>query len=331
MSILGLVVLTSACDSNTSKQDQQHPASDKVTTQEVKKEQPLKLQFKLETLDVKIPKCEGQLCPDIKIQRLDSNFPELDEAVDRYIYSYMSGFLQGFDLPESAKHQESDPQLENKAQTTSPVKEIKNSEKREVAALDKTQALPSAKDSLLQKIQPEVDKFIALYHEVKSLGSSSQLSVYLRPQVLNPQSPVTTVVMNANNYIGGAHGSSAQQYINFELASKKVLNLEAILQQGKRKALSDVVHKQFQAWVKETQPDMDLKLYEDLWSFKLSDNFYLSPQGLILQYGEYEIGPYVVGLPRFTVPYAELSEIIKPQYIPVITAKPLAQSSSSSP
>ncbi len=43
----------------------------------------------------------------------------------------------------------------------------------------------------------------------------------------------------------------------------------------------------------------------------------MSPTGLILQYGEYEIGPYAVGLPRLVIPYKYLQGVIKDQYLPV--------------
>jgi hypothetical protein len=42
----------------------------------------------------------------------------------------------------------------------------------------------------------------------------------------------------------------------------------------------------------------------------------LGTEGLILQYGEYEIGPYVVGLPRLTIGYDQLQKILKPEYLP---------------
>lgn len=56
--------------------------------------------------------------------------------------------------------------------------------------------------------------------------------------------------------------------------------------------------------------------YEQAWKFELSQNYYLGKQGLILQYQEYEIGPYVVGLPRLTIPYDQLKGVLKPQYLP---------------
>ena len=65
----------------------------------------------------------------------------------------------------------------------------------------------------------------------------------------------------------------------------------------------------------------NLEEYEQVWKFTLSDNFYLSTQGLVLQYGEYEIGPYVVGLPRLTIPYDQLQTVLKKEYLPPVQTK----------
>jgi len=54
----------------------------------------------------------------------------------------------------------------------------------------------------------------------------------------------------------------------------------------------------------------------------------LSKQGLILQYGEYEIGPYVVGLPRLTIPYEQLQTILKKQYLPEFASEAVASAAS---
>lgn len=50
--------------------------------------------------------------------------------------------------------------------------------------------------------------------------------------------------------------------------------------------------------------------------FQVTDNYFLGEQGLILQYGEYEIGPYVVGLPRLVIPFDQLQGVLKPEYLP---------------
>lgn len=325
LAILGCTYLVSACDNQPPPKSQPEVQVKPENSENlVKPDLPLQLQYQVESLTINSELCEAKACPEIKIHRISSNFEALDLAVDNYIYGYMSGFLKGIDLPlgptEIAKPAE---------QPQTPLQQLQT---RQTQTNVSTTAKDEQQDKqiLIQQITPYVNKFMRLAEEVKSLGSTSQLSVYIKPQVLNPKGPVTTVVINANNYIGGAHGSSAQQYINFELASKKVLNIESILQTGQRKALNDVVHQKFQNWVKETQQEVDFKLYENLWNFKLSDNFYLSPQGLIFQYAEYEIGPYAVGLPRLTVSYDELQTILKPQYLPVLTnITPSAQKAAS--
>src|SRR5690606_41845688 len=69
-------------------------------------------------------------------------------------------------------------------------------------------------------------------------------------------------------------------------------------------------------WVMESKLAKEVAEYDQAWKFTLTDNFYLAQDGLILQYAEYEIGPYVVGLPRLMIPYAQLQGVLKPQYLP---------------
>lgn len=263
-------------------------------------------------VSIVLPECKGQLCPQIKIQRLQSNYPELDQAVDRYIEQYVAGLVSGFNFDQiTYKNQE-------KTQTGSPITTMTAQQGQNNKAPAQRESVESEPENPLQD---DIDKFLILAEEVKSLGSSAQLNLYLKPQALNPNSPVVTVVMNASHYIGGAHGSSAQQYLNFEISSQLILSLDQIIETGQRKAFNDLAYAAFEQWIQQTQPDMDLKTYQELWKFTLSENFYLSSKGLILQYGEYDIGPYAVGLPRLLISYEDLKGILKPQYLPVIKEK----------
>lgn len=318
LGLLSAIGMTAACDDNSKNRVDEQIKQPVVVEQKVnEQEKVLQLQFKLEPLDFEL-NCVAQNCPDITVQRLNSNYKELDETVDRYIYNYMAAFLQGFDLAEPISSEQATTQTEH----TSLVQEIQSIKDQQQHVDQADQLLDQQSKLLLEKqVQPFVEKLLALSTEVKSLGSPAQLSVFIKPQVLNAKGPVSTIVINANNYVGGAHGSSAQQYINFELNTKKVLNLDNIIQTNMRKELNQLVYKKFEAWVKDSQPDTDFKEYESLWSFKLSNNFYLAPQGIVFQYGEYEIGPYAAGLPRLVIPYTELETILKPQYLPQAVVK----------
>ncbi|TXJ09956.1 MAG: DUF3298 domain-containing protein [Acinetobacter sp.] len=262
------------------------------------------LEAKIEKVTVMLPECRGQSCPQIDIQLLSSNYPQLDQAVEQYILNYTKSLVQGFEIEPQAEQDHPQTQAKDSA---SPIVEMSGQHAEQLK-----------KSTQQNELQRYINQFVQLAEEVKSLGSSAQLSLYIKPQVLNATGDVATVVINANNYVGGAHGSSAQQYLNFDLSDQTILNLDAVIQNGQRKTFNDLAYAAFEQWIKETQPNEDIQRYQELWKFTLSDNFYLSPNGLILQYGEYEIGPYVVGLPRLVIPYDKLQGILKPQYLPAI-------------
>ncbi|NJK29927.1 MAG: DUF3298 domain-containing protein [Acaryochloris sp. SU_5_25] len=45
--------------------------------------------------------------------------------------------------------------------------------------------------------------------------------------------------------------------------------------------------------------------------FQVNANFAIAPQGLILFFNPYEIGPYVLGSTEIQIPYIELQTLIK--------------------
>lgn len=273
---------------------------------EVQAEQ-ARLAAKVEKIQLNMPECKGQSCPQVDIQRLESNYPQLDQAIDQYILNYAKVLVKGFEI---------EPATADVADQTAALH--KTSESRIV---EMTEQMPSNKEGVEPinphaELQSYINKFVQLADEVKSLGSAAQLSLYIKPQVLQAKGQVATVVVNASDYMGGAHGSSAQQYFNFDLENETLLNLDAVIVEGKRKAFNDLAYTAFEQWIAENQPDIDAEQYQKLWTFSLSENFYLSKNGLILQYGEYEIGPYAVGLPRLVIPYSELQDILKEKYLP---------------
>lgn len=40
---------------------------------------------------------------------------------------------------------------------------------------------------------------------------------------------------------------------------------------------------------------------------------YLSSEGVVFIYGQYEIAPYALGMPTFTVPYKEIGKFLSPE------------------
>uniref|UniRef100_UPI00300B9FD2 RsiV family protein n=1 Tax=Acinetobacter ursingii TaxID=108980 RepID=UPI00300B9FD2 len=250
-------------------------------------------------LAVNLPDCSGKNCPQFVVERLQSNFPFIDQIMDREILKNLKQIL---DISE----------INQKEQAAS-TPETNPSKSDDVAASSEP---VSEQQKMQQQVEPYVQSFVEMDKELKALSANHQINIMIKPSILKSQEPIATVVLNTSSYLGGAHGSSAQQYYNFDLKQQKQIQLNDLLLPNQRKALEAKAHDAFKAWVMDSKLADNVNDYEQAWKFKLSDNFLLGEQGLILQYGEYEIGPYSAGLPRLVIPYDQLNGILKAEYLP---------------
>ena len=249
-----------------------------------------------EKLKIQLPDCDGKSCPEISIDRLNSNQSFIDEFIDQKILEQLGAMLSI--EPEQQKAN----LVASEAQAASEVKSLANVQTPQI--------------KMQQQVEPYLHAFLALDKELKTLSSAQQISLMIKPKILNSGQPIATVVLNSSSYLGGAHGAAAQQYYNFDLKSKKLVSLDDLLLPKQKPRLEQLAHEAFKTWVMDSKLADNVQDYEQAWKFKLSENYYLSKDGLILQYGEYDIGPYVVGLPRLTIPYTQLETVLKAQYLP---------------
>lgn len=292
LSILASAVLLSACQPKSN--EPKEPTSPEVVQTEP---EVLKLSGDTEKLKLVIPECEGKNCPEISIERLNSNQRFIDEWIDQQILQQLKNILS-VDAIEPAK--------------------ATAASEAEVAASEPKTALSTVttpKQQLEQQIQPSMQTFLNLDKELKALSASHSISLMIKPKILNSGDPLATVVLNSSHYLGGAHGASAQRYYNFDLEQQTLVKLDDIIAEKQKAKLEAQAYEAFKVWVMESKLAKDVAEYEQAWKFTLTDNFYLAKEGLILQYAEYEIGPYVVGLPRLMIPYAQLQGVLKPQYL----------------
>lgn len=293
LSILASAVLLSACQPKSN--EPKEPTSPEVVQTEP---EVLKLSGDTEKLKLVIPECEGKNCPEISIERLNSNQRFIDEWIDQQILQQLKNILS-VDAIEPAKA------------TAASEAEVSASEPKKALS-----TVTTPKQQLEQQIQPSMQTFLNLDKELKALSASHSISLMIKPKILNSGDPLATVVLNSSHYLGGAHGASAQRYYNFDLEQQTLVKLDDIIAEKQKAKLEAQAYEAFKVWVMESKLAKDVAEYEQAWKFILTDNFYLAQEGLILQYAEYEIGPYVVGLPRLMIPYAQLQGVLKPQYLP---------------
>lgn len=306
VSIVTVAVLLSACQPKKVESEQPETAASSALEQQ----QAQQLIGDSEKLALNLPECDDKNCPEMTIERLSSNQPFIDAYIDAEILKQVEQILA------------ISPELSD-AEAASTTKAS------EVAASQAVVQAATVKQQLEQQLQPYTQTFLKLDQEIKALSSNHKISVMIKPTILNAKGPLVTMVLNTSSYLGGAHGSSSQQYYNFDLEKQKLVKLDEVLAPNQLAALENQAHEAFKTWVIESKLANDVSEYEQAWKFKLSDNYYLSQQGLILQYGEYEIGPYVVGLPRLTIPYDQLQTILKKQYLPEFVTEAAASAASA--
>lgn len=288
MTTLAIAISVGAC-----QPEQTDKKEDTQQTQVV--EQKLELIGDNERLSLNLPECKNKNCPDLDIERLSSNQKFIDQVIDQQILDILK------EVVTLAPQQELDAKSASDIDVSSEVS-LKN--------------IKTPKIELEQKVAPYTKAFLSLDEEVKALSANHSISLMIKPKILKSEGPLVTVVLNSSNYLGGAHGSSSQTYYNFDLDTKKQVPLKDIIEPNKLKALDEKAYEAFKKWVVDSDVAANIEEYEQVWKFKLSDNFNIDKKGLVLQYSEYEIGPYIVGLPRLVIPYDQLNGIIKDKYLP---------------
>lgn len=121
-----------------------------------------------------------------------------------------------------------------------------------------------------------------------------------------------TVSMNENNifsayqddyvFSGGAHGNTIRSSFTYNTETGATLSLcDFMSETDCRTCVSNHIIQQIKNSGKEKEyfdnyPQLVLE------SFK-NTHFYVSPQGLVVYFEQYEIGPYVLGIQTFIIPY----------------------------
>ncbi|HBO72090.1 MAG TPA: DUF3298 domain-containing protein [Acinetobacter sp.] len=282
-SVLACAVLLAACQPKSDPKETQDKQQEPVVEQ-----QQVEPTLRGETVKVQVtlPECSGNACPDFTVERLESNFSFIDQLIDQQVLNQLSHMLEVVDADKASSTVQSTEQ----------------------------------KPNLDAQTQMYANAFIKIDEELKALSSSHQISLMIKPKILQSKGSLATVVLNSSSYLGGAHGATAQHYYNFDLKNQKQIQLNDLLLPKQKVTLDKLAHDAFKVWIVDSKLANDPKEYEEAWPFQVTDNFLLGEQGLILQYGEYEIGPYVVGLPRLVIPFDQLKGVLKPEYLPQVEA-----------
>lgn len=116
-----------------------------------------------------------------------------------------------------------------------------------------------------------------------------------------------TISYGFYEYVGGAHGMTGFSSDNYDLETKKKLAFYDMFNESDSTKLKTLGEKHFRKDNK-LKPEGNINEQGYFWEedFYLSETFTLTSKGLVFTYAPYEIGPYSIGMPVFTIPYTEL-------------------------
>ncbi|OAL85298.1 DUF3298 domain-containing protein [Acinetobacter terrae] len=141
----------------------------------------------------------------------------------------------------------------------------------------------------------------------------SQSSTYVR--FVNQQYDRATFAIQTYTYSSGAaHGMHHQEFVNFDLKTKKRLALQDILVKGAEQQVLDTLYDSNSMWLDQHSIERT--------KLQLSDNFYYGANGIVFVYPLYELASYAEGMTELTLPYVALTKLVKAEYLPSLPKYP---------
>ena len=144
-----------------------------------------------------------------------------------------------------------------------------------------------------------------------------QCATYFDYEAKYNQNGLLSIVLSNYQYAGGAHGGTVQTSYTFDLKTGKQLKLSDLMNasSGYQKYFDTQIRSQIDARVKSGA------LYEFPNSpFKTlgsNPDDYLSDDGIVFYFQQYQYFPYAAGIQEFTIPYGSVSSMLNPNFHPV--------------
>ncbi|MCZ8520426.1 MULTISPECIES: stalk domain-containing protein [Paenibacillus] len=99
-------------------------------------------------------------------------------------------------------------------------------------------------------------------------------------------------------YTGGAHGGTARRGYTFDLKTGELLTLKAAA--ADHPDYVSIINRTIQNNIKDTE----LYLLTPFETIQPDRNYYLSHEGIVIYFQQYEYTPYAAGMPEFIIPYS---------------------------
>jgi hypothetical protein len=137
-----------------------------------------------------------------------------------------------------------------------------------------------------------------------------------RARVLRNAAPIFGVECSEYSFTGGAHGLSGTSYLNLDPATGEPIKLASVLKDGAMARLTEIAEVHFRQGRKlsATGKLADAGFQFSGGRFALNDNYGFGETALLFYYQHYEISYYAMGSTLVEIPYAEIRDLIRPEF-----------------
>lgn len=143
-----------------------------------------------------------------------------------------------------------------------------------------------------------------------------QFEAYVEYYITYNQNCAISLYFDQYEYAGGAHGLTIRNSDTWNLTKSKKIDLYELI--PNKTNVKDYVIDNISYQIEEELNTGDSPYFEDYNklvrdTFRVN-NFYLTTEGVILYFQQYDIAPYSSGLPTFLIPYNS-GKVIQPQCV----------------
>lgn len=146
------------------------------------------------------------------------------------------------------------------------------------------------------KMQIRADEQYELYISTKTYTSNKTVSY----------------VLEVYEYTGGAHGGTSVSSFTYDL-SGKLVNQSDVLLPGSLTKISDMARQYFYnsegEYANKSMIDDGVKPIQDNYSA-----WYLTDKYLVFIFGQYQVGPYVLGIQEYKITKTDIQDLLQPSY-----------------
>ncbi|MFR1708180.1 MAG: DUF3298 and DUF4163 domain-containing protein [Clostridium sp.] len=167
----------------------------------------------------------------------------------------------------------------------------------------------SVEEIINNKISKKVNDFEEYITNLSIRDNESNIKVGLdvKPYVININNTVTynkdnilSITLHLYSYTGGAHGSSTDKSLNFDTNTGNKGVIADFF--GNNKDYNKIILNTIKSIINKN-PELYFKeVVDKLNTIPYNQKFFLTDKYLVIYFDEYEIAPYVAGIPKFYIP-----------------------------